>query len=327
MIACIPFNVMLSQTTTIVGSNTVVTYSTSTGSPFTWVCPTGVTSIQLECWGAGGSGGGGASGGAGKAGGGGAGGSYVKNTTVTVLPGSSYAVTVGAGGAPGGTTSTVLPTPGGKTTFSSNLNDSIIAVGGLAGKWGSSGTPSATVAGSTVGNKGFEGSYNYAGGDGIAGYVYLSTPVFSGGGGAGAGSLGAGAIGFGTNPGAESIGTGGGGNGAAGVIAANTNGLPGYSPGGGGSGGFGGSAGRAGGAGGNGQVIITYLTPVENAVSNPTSTIHDTYVSNGKLVVTAAEVYNSVGKKIATVNQKTELSLKSGIYFVKSNKSIQKVIL
>ncbi|MEI8273739.1 MAG: alpha/beta hydrolase [Paludibacter sp.] len=223
-----------------------------------WVCPAGVYSVQIECWGGGGAGGGGASGGTGKAGGGGAGGSYVKNTSVTVVPGTTYSVTVGAGGAPGGTTSSVLPTPGGNSTFTVDGTTSITAVGGLAGKWGSSGTPSATVPGSNVGNIGFEGSFNYAGGDGIAGAVYASVVMFSGGGGAGAGSLGIGASGFGTNPAAESIGTGGGGNGAAGVIVANSNGLPGKVPGGGGSGGFGGTAAKPGGAGGDGRILLTY---------------------------------------------------------------------
>ena len=225
-----------------------------------WTCPTGVYSIQVECWGGGGAGGGGASGGTGKAGGGGAGGSYVKNTSVTVIPGTIYTVTVGAGGLAGGTSSTILPTPGGNTTFSVNGTTNIIAVGGLAGKWGSSGTPSATVLGSTVGNSGFELPYNYAGGDGIAGAVYASTVMFSGGGGAGAGSLGAGATGIGANPGTESIGTGGGGNGASGVILTNSNGLPGKIPGGGGSGGFGGTKGNPGGAGGEGRIILTYST-------------------------------------------------------------------
>ena len=226
----------------------------------TWLCPAGVYSVQVECWGAGGSGGGGASGGAGKAGGGGAGGSYVKNTSLTVVPGTIYNVNVGVGGAPGGTVSSLPSNPGGKTFFMINATDSIIAVGGLGGKWGSSGTPSATVAGSSVGNKGFEGSYNYAGGDGIAGYVYATTPIFSGGGGAGAGSLGIGATGIGANPSAESIGTGGGGNGAAGVILASSNGLPGKTPGGGGSGGFGGSAAKPGGAGGDGRILLTYTS-------------------------------------------------------------------
>ena len=226
----------------------------------TWLCPAGVYSLQVECWGGGGSGGGGASGGTGKAGGGGAGGSYVKNTSVTVVPGTTYTVTVGTGGAPGGTSSTIPSNPGGKTIFAINATDSVIAVGGLGGKWGSSGTPSTTVAGSTVGNKGYEGTYNYAGGDGIAGYVYATIPIFSGGGGAGAGSLGAGASGIAANPGAESIGTGGGGNGAAGVIVALTNGLPGKTPGGGGSGGFGGTAAKPGGAGGDGRILLTYTS-------------------------------------------------------------------
>jgi len=64
----------------------------------TWVCPLGVTSVQVECWGAGGGGGGTAA--TYNQGGGGAGGSYVKYT-VTVTPGTTYNYTVGAGGTAG----------------------------------------------------------------------------------------------------------------------------------------------------------------------------------------------------------------------------------
>jgi len=63
---------------------------------------------------------------------------------------------------------------------------------------------------------------------------------------------------------------------------------------------------------------------------NNTNADNIAYVSNGKLIIfDTAEVYNSIGMKVASVksNQKTELSLHSGIYIVKSNNSIQKVIL
>jgi len=226
----------------------------------TWSCPAGVYAVQVECWGGGGSGGGGASGGTGKCGGGGAGGSYVKNTSVAVVPGTTYNVIVGIGGVPGGTTSASPSNPGGNTTFIVDGITSITAVGGLGGKWGSSGTPSTNVAGSNVGNTGFESPFNYSGGTGIAGTVYGSAIMFSGGGGAGAGNSGTGAIGIGSNPGVESVGTGGGGNGAAGGILTNTNGLSGKTPGGGGSGGFGGTAAKPGGAGGDGRVLLTYTS-------------------------------------------------------------------
>ena len=68
---------------------------------FQWTAPCNVTSIQVEAWGSGGGGGVGNSGGSGKAGGGGAGGAYVKNTSITVVPGTTYTVTVGAGGVAG----------------------------------------------------------------------------------------------------------------------------------------------------------------------------------------------------------------------------------
>jgi hypothetical protein len=55
----------------------------------TWVCPPGVTSVTVECWGGGGAGGGGSHGGAVVRGGGGAGGGYVKST-IAVSPGQSY---------------------------------------------------------------------------------------------------------------------------------------------------------------------------------------------------------------------------------------------
>jgi len=62
----------------------------------TWVCPSGVTSVDVECL-AGGSGGRRPSGGSGGRGGGG--GAYSKKVGITVVPGNSYTVTVGAGGA------------------------------------------------------------------------------------------------------------------------------------------------------------------------------------------------------------------------------------
>ena len=70
-------------------------------------------------------------------------------------------------------------------------------------------------------------------------------------------------------------------------------------------------------------------TDLGTALNNPNSD-RIAYVSNGKLVVLeAAEVYNSIGMKVATVksNQKTELSLQSGIYIVKSDNQTQKVVL
>ena len=64
-----------------------------------WVCPSNVTDVQVECWGGGGAGGSGykPASGYGANGGGGAGGAYAR-TDVPVLPGNSYTINVGAGG-------------------------------------------------------------------------------------------------------------------------------------------------------------------------------------------------------------------------------------
>ena len=91
---------------TTAGTPTGLTYSgvvynylgTVTQATSTWLCPTGVTSIDVELWGGGGAGGSASNGTTQTrtAGGGGAG-SYVKKT-LTVVPGTSYNVIVGGGG-------------------------------------------------------------------------------------------------------------------------------------------------------------------------------------------------------------------------------------
>ena len=145
----------------------------------TWTCPAGVTSIQVEAWGAGG-GGGGAGTGAGRAGGGGGGGSYVKKTTLTVVPNTTYSIQVGYGGVPGNsTTITSSGNQGGNSGISGGIITPIVASGG----GGSSGTASQN---------------NYAGFGGVLGGVnaiYLisggtgyssSSASITGGGGTGA---------------------------------------------------------------------------------------------------------------------------------------------
>lgn len=74
---------------------TTETFTSST----TWVAPAGVTSVTAEVWGGGGGGGGTIITTRGSVGGGG--GAYSKKNTITVVPLSSYTVTVGAGGAGG----------------------------------------------------------------------------------------------------------------------------------------------------------------------------------------------------------------------------------
>jgi hypothetical protein len=71
----------------------------STAGNTTWVCPAGVTSVQVQAWGGGGGGGGVGANFAGA--GGGAGGSFVNDTTLSVTPGNTYNLTVAAGGTGG----------------------------------------------------------------------------------------------------------------------------------------------------------------------------------------------------------------------------------
>ena len=66
----------------------------------TWTAPPGITSVGVECWGAGG-GGGGADGTANSAGGGGGGGEYARDT-IAVTAGDSYGYTAGSPGSGGG---------------------------------------------------------------------------------------------------------------------------------------------------------------------------------------------------------------------------------
>ncbi len=85
------------------------------------MCPVGVTAVQIECWG------GGAGGvddtGPSAGGGGGGGGAYSKLNTLSVTPGTSYTVNVGAGGG--------SAAAGGDTWFSTT--GTVIAKGGAVG--------------------------------------------------------------------------------------------------------------------------------------------------------------------------------------------------
>ncbi len=134
----------------------------STPGTFTWTCPVGITSVKVECWGGGG-GGGAATNVAGRVGGGGGGGSYVTNT-LTVVPGTTYNITVGAGGlTPSTSSTTCYGLPGGKSEFSGAGITTITASGGTGGGGGTgvtgstSGTP--TVTGGSGGSLG--GIYGY----------------------------------------------------------------------------------------------------------------------------------------------------------------------
>ncbi len=234
---------------------TTDTYSTA-GTHY-WTCPDGVTSITVECWGAGG--GGGIKSGSG--GGGGGGGAYAKTTGITVTPGNTYTIVVGPGGA-----ADVAAGGGIKTTFNGTT---VIADYGK-GASNETGAVGGTTANST-------GTTKYAGGNGGAGNT---TGDVGGGGGGCAGPLGNGNSGLngasnvGGNGGSGNAGNGGaggaGGNGTAGG-AGDSHSTGGGGGGGGDNGKAGGAAGApgagggggetGGGAGADGQVVITYTCP------------------------------------------------------------------
>jgi len=212
---------------------TVETFLTAGTS--TWTCPTGVTSVQVECYGGGGAGCGVKNAIDGGAGGGGAGGQYAKKQ-VTVVPGTDYTLVVGAGAAG----SNIGGLTGGDSKFATTT---VIAKGGVGAAISSFG------AGSTTGGV---GDTVRAGGSGaIAGGGY------SGAGGGGAGSTSAGANGVNPTGGAGGGGQAGSGGGSrsTGTIA----GRPGNQAGGAGGGAWVDITGSAaGGDGGDGAVVLTY---------------------------------------------------------------------
>ena len=106
-----------------VGANNIQAFITNTS----FTVPSGVTRIIIEAWGAGGGGGGNCSpNAAGAIGGGGGSGAYVKKS-ITVVEGQTYAITIGQGGASGGSTAQNVFTQtgsgasGGNTSFGNLL--------------------------------------------------------------------------------------------------------------------------------------------------------------------------------------------------------------
>ncbi|MEI6821286.1 MAG: hypothetical protein WCL51_05090, partial [Bacteroidota bacterium] len=232
---------------------------TTTGNS-TWVCPTGVTSVVVECIGAGGGGGGTSA--ATTGGSGGAGGSYSKSV-LTVVPGTTYYLTVGTGGTAGSNTGGNGGTGGnsffGNSVAGTQTGATCAAVGGAGGNGSTAGNGIAS--GSTTGNV---GSLFWAGGNGGTAVGALGV-TSSGGGGGGAGSASVGGNSTTTTAGTGGTGTLTGGAGAVGKSASGA-GAVGTQPGGGGGGGYRtSSTARAGGAGGAGKIVINVpYTPISS---------------------------------------------------------------
>ncbi len=217
----------------------------------TFYVPDGVTLITVQVWGGGGGGGGvQIDPAAGQAGGGG-GGAYASED-INVLPGQSYNVIVGLGGAGGDGFTGAVGDNGGLSSVS-GPGGSVEAAGGSGGGGSTGGVDGAGGAGGILG---VSGTTNYSGGNGAGGDA---GDTYSGGGGGAGGTSGNGGNSSGQAGGSGAI---GGGNGADGVIAAGV-GSAGIFPGGGGSGAFGDNiADYSGGSGGNGKVSIISADPL-----------------------------------------------------------------
>lgn len=214
--------------------------TTLTAASGTWVCPAGVTSAQVECWGGGG---GGAYGDSTRGGAGGGGGEYAKRPSVPLTPGVGYAYQIGQGGAgsPGGGPQAQ---PGGITRFTAD--------GGLQ-TTAYDGQPGITQTGGN-GGTGSGAGVHYSGGPGS-----YPTPYPARGGGAGSSASGSGQ-GVSASGGQGGFAPKGGGNGGDGGVPLAPTPSNGSVPGGGGGGRMA-NTGPKGADGARGQIILTW-TPV-----------------------------------------------------------------
>jgi len=243
----------------------------ATPGTYQWVCPGGVTTVDVRCWG----GGGGGSNGKGaniKMGGGG--GEFARDSAVAVTPGNTYTLTVGPAGSGGaGSTNNNINGQGG---LQSNFHGDSVTVTAHGGHGGGDGTGSADG----IGGTGSSNAIHNNGGNGGHGSTGVGQRAGGGGGGS-AGNSGAG--GNGANNSGQTGGAGGsagasggiaggaaGGAGAAGTETGGVDlhGKAGVFPGGaGGGGGFNNSDsyGGIGGSGSNGQVNLVYTNPLGGA--------------------------------------------------------------
>lgn len=234
------------------GQSQTVSNFTSVGT-FTWVCPNGVHTVQVQAWGGGGAGGSARKATANATGGGGGGGAYAASNSVSVTPGNSYTVFVGGGGAATTTTLAANGTaaPGTNSWFGTATVTNCLAVGGNGGADAYNSYDTAYGTGGAV--AGCIGTVLYAGGNGAGG----SSSHYSGGGGSGAGTTAAGGNASSYNGGTSAAGGGSGGAGVNGAV--NGAGGAGSAPGGGGGGSSQYNTGQnTGGAGAAGRVSLTY---------------------------------------------------------------------
>jgi hypothetical protein len=270
----------------LVTTNSV--YSYSNAGTNTWLCPSNVTSVQIQCWGGGGAGGSAIKTSGTALSGGGAGGAYAKVNSYSVTPGITYYLNVGAGGTaqPTNAITNNSSLPGGDSWFNSTnvSSTNILAKGGNGGASVTGGTGAGGI-GTTNGSI---GSILYAGGSGASGYS--STQGGGGGGSAGTTSAGNSATNGSTNGASAVVGGGNGGNPNA-SGSSQPGQTPTLPPGGGGGGARAGSTGLAnlGGNGASGQVVIT----VTNLTAMVTlGALNQTYDGTPKAVTASSSPSN-----------------------------------
>lgn len=263
-----------------VNAQTTQQYTTSG----TFVVPAGISTVQVEAWGGGGAGGG-VNGGASstRAGGGGSGGTFTRNTSVSVSGGTSYTVTVGAGG-------TGVSQADGNAGGASSFGSLVTAAGGGGGKVGTSSPTNGAGGGTSTGTT-LNGGTGAAASGGVSG---------AGGGGPGNTTLGGNASG-------STGGTGGtgsitGGTGAAGRTSASTgDGIDATGLSAGGSGGRStNNTDRTGGDGFRGMVRVTYTCPTYALTSAASAT--GPFCSASAAVVTLRSTSMASGTYTVTYN-------------------------
>jgi hypothetical protein len=243
----------------IYGTGGTLVQTFSNVGTFTWKCPPGVTTVYVECWGAGGGGGRGNEP-SDDGGTGGGGGEYGANAAYTVVPGSTYTFVIGSGGF-GGHTGSSSGGPGGFTLFDTTGV-------GVQANGGNGGAPGGTGGGAGTGGTGGGAPIAFPGGKGNP---YTFPAQHGMGGGASGGPDGPGQ-GNNTdsrsgNPGGPDAGPGGDGGSSVGPTAGSKPPAPG---GGGGGGGTSGNSAADGGAGAHGQIRLTYTASAANLTGSIT---------------------------------------------------------
>jgi hypothetical protein len=251
--------------------------------------PSGVTQINVECWGAGGAGGRATSTASNGTRAGGGGGAYARSV-LNVGPGDQISYTIGAGGI------SAIPTNGGSTVFGPSF---VVAHGGS--------TPlvNSTTAGAGGNISQSLGDVMYNGGNGGSG----GGASCGGGGGGAAGTTGSGGNGsFSGTPGAGGLNDGGAG-GQGRCTLGQSAGEPGVGYGGGGGGGrYLSSTANDGGNGANGAIRITYSVGCVPTFSTLTETACGSYTLNSQ-TYTSSNTYQQVLQNVAGCDSTITLNL------------------